>query len=158
MVQRLGEIVDKVEVVLSRLLLVLIVLLVFFSSLLRYLGYPINGADTVAAALFVWLIYIGSDLVLRQDRHLGVDYLTQRLPIRLRKIVMLIVHFIVLAFLAAITHVGVVLTIANNGRILGDLPVSYAYVAMAVPVGAALMCLTTVTKIVTLICNFGRVD
>ncbi|MGG3823053.1 TRAP transporter small permease [Geobacillus thermodenitrificans] len=145
--------VGKIEKILSTLLLGVIVLLVFFSSLLRYLGYPINGADTIAAALFVWLIYIGADQALRNDRHLGVDFIIKRLSPRIRYFISLIIYLTLLAFLLLITYVGVLLTMENNGRILGDLPVSYALVTIAVPIGTALMCLTTVTKIFTLIKN-----
>lgn len=153
--QRLNGLIDRIESVLMVWLLGTIVVVVFFSSLMRYIGYPINGADTVAEALFVWLIYIGADQVLRKDRHLGVDFFTQRLPASLRNLTSIIVLLVMLIFLVFITYVGVSLTVANNGRILGDLPVSYALVTMAVPAGTFLMCLTTVTKILELIRGFN---
>jgi TRAP-type C4-dicarboxylate transport system permease small subunit len=156
--QRFIQIVDKIETVLSTLLLSIIVLLVFFASLLRYLGFPINGADTIAAALFVWLIYIGADQVLRKDRHLGVDYFTQRLPGKMKNLTSLVVLLVMLVFLVLVTYVGMSLVIANNGRILGDLPVSYAFVTMAVPVGSFLMCLTTITKILVVMGNFEKTE
>ncbi|AOQ22837.1 hypothetical protein MTAT_25190 [Moorella thermoacetica] len=152
--QRFARMVDKIESFLSIWLLGIIVLLVFFSSLLRYIGFPINGADTIAETLFVWLIYIGADQVLRKDRHLGVDFFTQRLPVRIRNFISIVVLLVMLAFLVLVTYFGMSLTLANNGRILGDLPISYSFVAMAIPIGTFLMCLTIIVRILVLIWDF----
>lgn len=147
--QKLMRTIDKIESFLSMFLLVFIVLIVFTTSLLRYFGHPINGAETVAATLFVWLIYIAADQVLRKDRHLGVDYFTQRMSPKMQTYVAILAHLIVFAFLAIITISGVVLAISNGGRIMGDLPISYVYVILSVPVGTSLMLLTTIFKIWT---------
>ncbi|MEW8959435.1 TRAP transporter small permease [Neomoorella humiferrea] len=149
--ERLTNAINKVETFISTCLLSAIVVLVFFSSLMRYLGHPINGADTIAASFFVWLIYIASDQVYRKDRHLGVDFFVQRVPERMGKIIAILVHLFILVFLLVVTYYGMVLTIENNGRILGDLPISYALVATAIPVGTILMSLTAVIKILRLI-------
>lgn len=149
--QRIEQIIDRVEMALSIFLMGLIVLLVFTSSLLRYLGYPINGADTIATTLFVWVIYIGADMVLRRDRHLGVDYIVKKLPAKLQFITSFIALIIIFAFLLYVAYIGMTLTLANDGRLLGDLPVSYALITTAIPFGTILMCFTIVTKIVTLL-------
>ncbi|MGB9858427.1 MAG: TRAP transporter small permease [Moorellaceae bacterium] len=139
---------DKIEAVASVVLLSVLSILVFVSALLRYLGHPINWSDTIAGVLFVWVIYIGADRAFRKDRHMGVDLLIRRLPSKVQACLSIIVLLIVLAFLLLIAYVGISLTMANTGRIIEDIPISYSLVTLSVPVGALLMCLTGFGKMI----------
>ncbi|MBE3580631.1 MAG: TRAP transporter small permease subunit [Thermoanaerobacteraceae bacterium] len=145
--ERLMRTLDKIEAIVSMVLLGFLTILVFFSSLLRYLGYPINWSSTIASVIFVWVIYISADRALRKEAHLGVDLFTRRLPEKIQHGVSVAVLLIVLVFLILVAYVAVSLATAHTGRITEDLPISYSWVTSSVAVGAILMSVTLVAKL-----------
>lgn len=126
-------------------------MLVFVAALTRYIGMPINWSVDIAQALFVWVIFLGANQAWRNSRHIGIDLFVQKVNARIRFWVQLGLLAIIAAFLVAIIVSGIHITIVNAGRILQDIPISYSYVTMAVPVGSFLMLLTTGKKILWLL-------
>ncbi len=146
--ERLMEILDRIEVVLCQGLFLVIVGLVFVSALLRYVGYPINWTNALASGLFVWLIYIGGDRALRRSRHIGMSSFVDRLPERWRNVVEVVTNVLILVFLVIIAYLGVRMVLANTRRVFEELFfLSYSVVVAAVPLGTGLMCLTLVARI-----------
>jgi len=135
----------------SQFLLAVIVVLVFVAALTRYIGMPINWSVDIAQALFVWVIFLGANQAWRNSRHIGIDLLVQKVNARIRFWIQLGLLGTVAVFLVAIIVSGIHITIVNAGRILQDIPISYSYVTMAVPVGSFLMLLTTGKKILRLL-------
>lgn len=129
-------------------LLLAIVLLVFAAAVTRYLGAPINWSVDIAQALFVWVIFVGASQAMRGSDHIGVSIVVDRLPESARTVIEIAVGVVVVIFLAGIIVYGVQISIVNYRRILQSIPVSYSLVTVAVPVGALLMLLTTVQKII----------
>lgn len=134
----------------SQFLLVAIVVLVFVAALTRYIGMPINWSVDVAQALFVWVIFLGANQAWRHSRHIGIDLLVQRCNARTRLWIHAFLYGSIAVFLVSLIVSGIHITIVNAGRILQDIPISYSYVTMAVPVGSFLMLLTTGKKILLL--------
>ncbi len=146
--KRLFEIIDIIEVKVCQFLLALIVSLVFFSALLRYIGYPINWTNALASGLFVWLIYIGADRALRKRRHIGMGFFIERLPDKPRFILSIVTDISILMFLIYVCYLGIKMTTANTGRVFEELFfLSYAVVIAAIPVGTFLMCFTLLYQI-----------
>ncbi|KUK14495.1 MAG: TRAP transporter small permease [Synergistetes bacterium] len=140
---RVFDIIDKVEVKVCQGILGVIVGLVFFSALLRYIGYPINWTNALASGLFVWLIYIGADRALRRKRHIGMGFLVGKLPLKFRHLIGVLVDVVILIFLVYISYLGIKMTMANTGRVFEELFfLSYSVVIVAIPVGTILMCFT----------------
>lgn len=79
------------------LCLAVMVLLVFANVVLRY-GFDsgIEVSEEVSRWLFVWLTFLGAAVALYQREHLGVDMLVDRLPVRGRKICLVLSHLAML--------------------------------------------------------------
>lgn len=153
----LFEVIDKIEAKLCQLLLGIIVGLVFFSALLRYLGYPINWTNALASGLFVWLIYIGADRALRRKRHIGMGFLTGKMPLKVRDTVSILTDIVVLLFLIYVCYLGIKMVMANTGRVFEELFfLSYSVVIAAIPVGTTFMCFTLLYQVYKKIKNFPR--
>ena len=61
--------------------LALMVIMVFSNVVLRYLfNSGITVSEELSRFLFLWLIFVGSIVVMRERGHLGVDSLIVRLP------------------------------------------------------------------------------
>lgn len=66
--------------------MVAMVAMVFGNVVLRYgFNSGITASDEMARYCFIWLIYIGAMVAMREGGHLGVDTLVKRLPVGGRK-------------------------------------------------------------------------
>jgi TRAP-type C4-dicarboxylate transport system permease small subunit len=134
------------EEITTQIMMGFIVMLVFIAALTRYSGYPINWSVDIAQAIFVWVIYIGANQAWRNSRHIGVDLLVNLFSPKIQFFFQLLTYIIVAVFLVLLIVYGIQITIVNVGRILGDIPISYSFVTISVPVGSFLMLLTTAGK------------
>lgn len=134
--------------------LALLILLVFFAAALRWFGISVAWSVDVAQMLFVWVCFIGADLALRQDKHVGLDMLVVRLPGKVRNGLALAVNLLMLAFCALVVVYGTRLCIQNYRRFFNTLPISYSLVTAAGPVGCFLLCTTILRRIWLNIRNF----
>lgn len=138
--------------------LALLILLVFFAAALRWFGIAVAWSVDVAQMLFVWVCFIGADLALRQDRHVGLDMLVVRLPRKLRNGLALALNLLMLAFCALVVFYGTKLCFQNYRRFFNTLPISYSLVTAAGPVGCLLLCTTILRRIWLNIRNFMNND
>lgn len=148
---RTKHVLIRTEETISKTLLGFIVILVFVAALTRFVGRPINWSVDIAQAIYVWVIYLGANQALRSSRHIGVDLLYERLPAPLKLLIGLTHYLLIALFLSASVVNGVRISIVNAGRIIADIPISYSYVTMAVPVGSFLMILTCLGKMARLV-------
>ncbi|WP_369018279.1 TRAP transporter small permease [Thermatribacter velox] len=155
--QKLMEILDRIEIIVSQALLFVIVSLVFVSAVLRYVGHPVNWTNALASGLFVWLIYIGADRALRRNRHIGMSFLVERLSEKTKNLVEIITTSSIIVFLIIVSHLGMRLVLANTGRVFEEIFfLSYSVVAVAIPIGTTLMTLTLLSQIALKIKNLWR--
>lgn len=146
----IGNIIQKataLEELLTQLMMGFIVLLVFIAAITRYIGSPINWSVDIAQAIFVWVIYIGANQAWRNSRHIGIEILFNHFNPKIQFYLQLFLYMVIAAFLVSMIVSGIHITIVNVGRILEDIPISYSFVTIAVPVGAFLMLLTTGEKV-----------
>nr|WP_251041058.1 MULTISPECIES: TRAP transporter small permease subunit [unclassified Halomonas] len=140
----------------SRLLLSIVVLLVFFTAVGRWAGLPVAWSVNIAQLLFVWIIFLGSNQALRNNKHIGVDIFSNLLPRRLQVLNEIFVLILMSAFLLLSVVYGVKLSIDNSTRVISNTPISYSFITMAVPVGSFLMFLTVIGKIYSIVFGCER--
>ncbi|PKR87319.1 TRAP transporter small permease [Pleomorphomonas diazotrophica] len=95
---------DRVKTLLERILeytmaalLAVMVIMVFGNVVLRYLfGSGIASAEEISRLMFVWLVFLGATLALRQHKHLGLELLQARLPVPVRRVCAIISHLLIL--------------------------------------------------------------
>ena len=94
---RLVDAYVRFLVFLSVLALIVMLVLVFGNVVLRY-GF--NSAITVSEELsrwsFVWLVFLGAIVAVREHSHLGMDVLVQRLPPVGRRLCAVLAHVLML--------------------------------------------------------------
>ncbi|MGL4496573.1 MAG: TRAP transporter small permease [Beijerinckiaceae bacterium] len=138
----------RLEDIISKLLLAIIVVLVFGAAVARSVGHPIVWSVDMAQLLFVWLCFLGANRAMRIKAHIGVDLFVRKLPRTQRWIIELMLGAITLAFLIALMVSGYKLTMLNWQRVYGDSGISYAWVTGAVPIGAGLLAVTLLINLV----------
>lgn len=82
---------------LMALALLIMVVLVFGNVVLRY-GFStgIAWAEEISRLMFVWLIFLGAILALRQHAHIGVEILQKKLPPSWRRACAIASHVLML--------------------------------------------------------------
>lgn len=140
--------IKKIETFIGTVFIIFIVLLVFIAALVRWIGFPIAWSIDAAQLLFGWVVFLGADIALKNDSHIGVDMIVNKLPFKARKIIKIINYICIQVFLLIIIYYGVDLSIQNYERLFNTLRISYSYATISVPVGCSLMFLTMCQKLI----------
>lgn len=147
MMGKLAQGYVKTENFITNFLMIGVALFVFLASVMRWVGYPISWSVEFAQLMFVWVIFLGANRCLREDKHIGVDFFTKKLPDKVRVIVEIVMFLFVLAFLIFLIVYGILLSIENSVRLINNLSISYSFVTMSVPIGSIIMAITVINKL-----------
>ena len=144
---------DKFHLLIETLLKIFfisIVALVFVAALSRWFGYPIASSIDIAQILFAWTTFLGADVTLRKNGHIGIDILVQKLSPKMQKRILLFNYTLMSAFLGTMIFYGIYLCYINYERLFNVIQISYTYATASVPVGCTLMLITLICKILDL--------
>jgi TRAP-type C4-dicarboxylate transport system permease small subunit len=126
--------------------LCVMVVLVFGNVVLRYVfSTGISFSEELSRYLFVWLTFIGAIAALRNSEHLGLDTVVKRVPLIVRKI-MLIVSTLIMIYICHLILRGSwnMTTLNMNSKApTTGLPLSFIYVS-GVIAGAAMFVLLVI--------------
>jgi len=131
----------------------LMVVLVFGNVVLRYgFNSGITFSEEVSRFLFVWMVFLGSVLMLRDNGHLGVHTLTSQLPLAGKKVCKLLGDLLTLACCVLLSFGAwqvIGLNLANIAPISG-IPLGVVYMAcMLCSVGMAILLLGSIYRLLT---------
>jgi len=132
----------KIEFVFVCVGLLLLIMLIFLAALLRFWGIDMSWSVDLAQLTFAWTCFIGADLALAQNRHMGVDMFLLKLPRKVRLTIEMLNSVMIFAFLVFVAVYGMSLCIVNWQRSFQTLPISYSLVTASAPTGALLMIFT----------------
>lgn len=141
------EWIGRIEALVAAVFLVLMVLLVFAGGLARLAANPLNWTIDIATCLFAWACFLCADIAWRRDSLMSIELVTERLPEGARQFLVQLNHVLIGAFLVYVICAGLWLSWVSHARSFQGIPgVSYSWVTMSLPVGAALLLLTTLLK------------
>ena len=131
----------------------LMVLLVFGNVVLRYgFNYGIIFSEEVSRFLFVWMVFLGSVLMLHDNGHLGVHTITKLLPLAGKKVCKFISDATTLACCGLMTYGGwkiVGLNLVNYAPVSG-IPIGVVYSALLVcSVGMGVLLIGSLYRLLT---------
>ena len=136
------------EAFLAAAFLVLMVALIFLGGVSRVLGYPLNWSTDFATAFFAWACFLCADIAWRKDSLMAIELLTSRLPAKLQVACRMLNYLIIAVFLLYAMTFGTWLAWTSRVRSFQGIPeISYSWVTMSLPVGAALLLITTFLKV-----------
>lgn len=115
-------------------------ILVFVNVVGRY-GFDVSyaPAEEISTFLMIWVAYLGAGLALREGRHAAIDMLQDRLPVRLRRPLRVLLGAVILLFFGALAWLGVRMSIFGWAQetIATQIPTGIPY--MAIPLGAVML-------------------
>ena len=136
------------EACIAGALLVSMVALIFLGGVARVLGYPLNWSTDFATAFFAWACFLCADVAWRRNSLMSIEVLTSRLPENAQQALRLVNYFIITGFLLYLMIMGTRLAWTSRVRSFQGIPeISYSWVTMSLPVGGALLLVTTILKV-----------
>jgi len=146
--QRIYARVCAAETWIASVFLIVMVILIFLGGVMRMLGHPINWSTDVATALFAWACFLCADIAWRRNSMMAIEVLTDALPDGVQTVLRMVNYVLIAGFLSYLAVMGVYLSWISRVRSFQGIPeVSYSWVTMSLPVGAALLLVTTALKI-----------
>lgn len=137
----------KVEAVLAGAFLILMVALIFLGGVARMLGMPVVWTTDLATCFFAWACFLCADVAWRNDGLISIRLLADRLPERMRTAINYCNYALITIFLFYLIGTGLWLSYVSRARSFqGISEISYSWITMSLPVGAALLLITTVLK------------
>ena len=118
-------------------------MLVFVSAMFRTFKFPLNWAQDAGLVAFAWMVFLGSDLAIRNTRLIGINVLVKHFPKSVQKWLNIVFQGIILAFLCVLVYNGLIMAVQGYQRTISTLGISYSWVTAAVPTGAFLMIIST---------------
>jgi TRAP-type C4-dicarboxylate transport system permease small subunit len=138
----------KVEETIVAVFVAVITFLIFVSAIARGLNHPLNWAPDTSLLLLAWVIFLGADSALRRSDFIRVDMLLKYFPQKLQEFLYYFFYVVTIIFLGILTRYGIPLCFENSKRNFQALTISYSWATISVPVGAILMTITIVLKLI----------
>lgn len=146
----------KAEEFLFSFLFAVMVALVFSSAIARGIGKPLAWSLDVAQLLLCWTSLVGADVAFRHDKFIGLDLFTRKMPVKVQKVLEIVVLVLMQVAFCIFIYYGVMLSIKSWNRSFQTLPISYSFITIALPVMSTLMTLTNILKIIDKVKNFKK--
>jgi TRAP-type C4-dicarboxylate transport system permease small subunit len=138
----------RAEAVVAASFLLLMVVLIFLGGVARMLGAPLNWTTDLATCLFAWACFLCADIAWRNDGLMSIGLVAARLGPRGARLLARVNLLLITAFLVFVVVAGTYLAWVSRARTFQGIPgVSYSWVTASLPVGAALLLLTTLLKL-----------
>jgi TRAP-type C4-dicarboxylate transport system permease small subunit len=116
------------------------VVLVSVQVVLRYIfGTGIIWAEEFVRYAYVWLIFFGSVIAIRQNAHIGLDLVTEKLPLKPRRAIYCLGDVLIMFFLLIQTIYGLDIIIKTKGMLSSTLRMPMSWVYYVFPLSGILM-------------------
>lgn len=127
-------------------------ILVFGNVVLRYaFNSGITWSEEMARFLFIWMVFLGSIVALKDNEHLGVDTLVKKLPDRWKKVVYVISNLLILYTLWLVLEGSWGMTLLNmdSSAPATGLPLSFVYgIGIVMSIGMGIIILYNLYQVV----------
>jgi len=157
-VRKLYHALCKLEVIICGVGFLLLIALVFLSAILRSFGLSMSWNMDMALFLLAWTSFLGADIAWRSGRLIGVDIVTRIFPLRMQKIIQMLVYFVILVTLVIILIFGLRLCWTDRIARFQSIPIPVSFVTLSLVVAASSMMISTILKIRRCILKFKSTE
>ncbi|AOT72030.1 TRAP transporter small permease [Geosporobacter ferrireducens] len=151
------KILNRIEdfVIISGLALIAIILLL--QVFMRYIfNYPFIWSEELARYTFVWVSFIGMGYGIRQNCHIRMEIVQNKLPKKMKDILNIFMNIIACGAFMYLIPSGIELTIQQQAVVSSAMAIPMGYVFIAVPVGFSIGCLRMILMIINDIRSFRK--
>lgn len=122
--------------------LMLATLILFINILYSvFTGSTLPWASEVAQYIMVWVVFIGTSILMRATEHVTMDLITRVLSKKAELYLDIFIYTVVGIFLFYLTYLGSAMTldVYRTGQSMININISMAWVYLSFPVGVLLM-------------------
>lgn len=141
------------DIWLTGTMFVVLTTVTFLGVIMRYfINRPFTWLEEMQIALFLGVVYLGGGAAFRHGSHVAIDFLVDRLPAAVQRIVLICVHVIVVGVLAyfAFQSAGLAATMAKTGRVTSILRIPSVIIYAMIPIG---LVWTIINYLYTVVCG-----
>lgn len=141
----------EIEKLLLVITMVLMVFLIFFQAVSRYvLGSSLSWGSELALYLHIWQVWLGASLGIRMSEHVRIEVLLNVFPQRVKYVLNMIgfVCWFFLALFLAIKGTEFLYTIFDSGQKSPGLQVPMFIPYIVIPLSGLLMCIRLIQQMV----------
>ena len=114
--------------------------LVLVNVFLRYFMHTgLYWSEEVCTSCFVWAVYLGAAACYKRSMHMGVDVIVKKLPAKAKKVVTIIVDFLLIVLNAYITYESFVYVTMSYTKLTAVLNKSTALISSSLVISFAYM-------------------
>lgn len=129
---------------LTILMLIVMVVDVFAQVFFRYILHSsLSWSEELAIFLFMWVTFLGAEIVLRKGNHIAVDSLIKRLKGIPQLVLSIIIDAVIIIFACIVLISGIELTISTFNQPSAALNISLSFVYAAIPISMLMMIINT---------------
>ena len=119
-----------------------ILVLMTLQIIMRYfVGKPLQWTDEVSRMCMVWMTFLGSALAFRNQAHICVDLITNHLPPKASRLVLLITEILTFLFLGLLAYLGCKYAAMNMKTRSLETGISKGVMYSVIPISAVWMML-----------------
>ena len=137
--------INRFFLVFTCILMALMVVDVFLQVLFRFvIERPLSWTEEVSRYLFVWIVWIGSAIVMAEKGHVGIDILIKKFSPAWQRFLEILIYLIFLFSASAMAYFGFALAKMNMNQPSAALRMPMGIPYAAIPIAAVLMILNII--------------
>ena len=154
----LRSFLDKIMRVLNVSVIVMLVVLVVWQVITRYLlGQPSVWSEELASYGFAWATMLGAAYVFGKREHMNIDVVVTRFSPEVQKVLAILSEVLILLFaLTILVYGGIQNTILTIQQLSSSLPVTMGYLYSIIPISGVFISLYSILNIYDLLLEEGE--
>ena len=134
------EVTFRAEVHTAVFIMVAVIIVAFGQVFGRYvLDYAPAWFEELARYLFVWVVFIGAPIGVRERGHMAIMLVVDHLAPARRQVCSLLIYAVSAIFLLILAWQGISIMIQTGSQVSPTMEISMVWVYAAIPVGSILM-------------------
>lgn len=151
------SLLEKAEEIVLVSMFAFMVLIIFFQVIMRYaFNNSLSWSEEMGKFLFVWISWLGISIGAREDEHIRITMLTDRLTYKQKQIFNVITEIIVFGICLVTIYYGIILMRDQAHVIFAGMKISMSWGYLAVVAGCSIMLLRNIQSILRSISNYRR--
>lgn len=144
---------DKFMRVINVIILSILVLLIVWQVITRYLlGQPSVWSEELASYGFAWATMLGATYVFGKREHMNVDFMTVKFSLKTQKILAIVSESLILVFaLTILIYGGIQSTLLTIQQLSPSLPVTMGYLYSVIPISGIFISIYSILNIYDLV-------
>ena len=126
---------EKIQMALGVIMLAAIIVSMTGGVISRYIfGSPFTWTEELGTFLFIWLSFLGAGIASAKKKHVVVDFLTEKIPVKYSNIVKLVLNFLIIVFLVLLAIGAVILQpkTSAHGSVALNIPKNFYYLPVLI--------------------------